>query len=164
MDKGHKQALDELVLEFAKLSPQERRNWAILKIYHSINTGNEFPIKRAPHRFPIHYQQEVSQLLDEMLQQGVIEPSTSPWASPVILVHKSDGTLRFCVDYRKLNSITIKDSYPLPRVDDLMDSLSDACWFSTLDLCSGNWQVDVDPADREKTVFTTQRGLFQFRV
>ena len=82
----------------------------------------------------------------------------------MVLVRKSDGTLQFYVDYRKLNSITKEDSYPFPRVSDLMDSLSDACWFSTLDLRSGYWQVEVDPADREKTAFTMQRGLFQFRV
>ena len=69
-------------------------------------------------------------LLDKMLQQGVIEPSTPPWASSVILVHKSYGTMQFCVDYRKLNIITLKDSYPLARVEDLMDSLSNACWFT----------------------------------
>ena len=69
-----------------------------------------------------------------MLQQGVIEPSNSPWSTPVVLVGKRDGTLRFCVDYCKLNSVTKKDCYPLPRVDDLLDSLSDAQWFSTLDL------------------------------
>ena len=132
------------------------------KIFHSINTGNEFPIKQAPRRLPIHYQQDVGQLLDEILQQGMLEPSTSPWASPVVLFCKS-GTLQFCVDYRKLNSNT-KDSYPLPRVDDLMDSLSDACLFSTLDLHSEYWQVEVDSADQEKTAFTMHRGLFQFHV
>jgi len=103
-------------------------------------------------------------MLEEMQQQGVIEPSNSPWASPVVLVRKKDGSLRFCIDYRKLNKVTRKDSYPLPRVDDLLDSLSDAQWFSTLDLRSGYWQVEIDPGDREKTAFSTQNGLFQFRV
>jgi len=77
---------------------------------------------------------------------------------------KKDGSLRFCVDYQNLNKITKKDSYPLPRVDDLLDSLADAQWFSTLDLRSGYWQVEVDPADREKTAFSTPYGLYQFRV
>ncbi len=81
-----------------------------------------------------------------------------------MLVKKKDGSLRFCVDYRRLNSITKKDAYPLPRVDDLLDSLSDAQWFSTIDLRSGYWQVEVDPADREKTAFATTHGLYQFRV
>lgn len=103
-------------------------------------------------------------MLDDMLQQGVIEPSHSPWSSPVILVKKKDGSLRFCIDYRKLNQVTQKDCYPLPRVDDLLDSLSDAQWFTTLDLRSGYWQVEVNPRDREKTAFPTPHGLFQFRV
>ena len=99
-----------------------------------------------------------------MQQQGVIEPSYSPWASPIVLVWKKDGSLRFCADYCKLNKVTKKDSYPLPRVDDLLDSLADAQWFSTLDLRNGYWQVEVNPADREKTAFSTPYGLFQFRV
>ena len=99
-----------------------------------------------------------------MQQQHVIEPSHSPWASPVVLVKKKDGSLRFCVDYRQLNSITKKDSYPLPRVDDLLDSLSDARWFSMLDLWCGYWQVELNPVDREKTAFSTTHGLYQFRV
>ena len=79
-------------------------------------------------------------------------------------MRKKDRSLRFCIDYHKLNKVTRKDSYTLPRVDDLLDSLSDAQWFSTLDLCSGYWQVEIDPGDREKTAFSTQNGLFQFRV
>ena len=99
-----------------------------------------------------------------MCQQEVIEPSDSPWSSPVVLVLKWDGSLRFCVDYRKPNTITKKDCYPLPRVNNLLDSLGDAQWFFTLDLRSGYWQVEVDPTDRKKIAFTTQHGLFQFRV
>jgi len=133
-------------------------------VYHHIHTGDEAPVKQPARRLPIHYQREVGKLLEEMQQQGVVEPSCSPWASPIVLVRKKDGSLRFCVDYRKLNKITKKDSYPLPRVDDLLDSLADAQWFSTLDLRSGYWQVEVDPADREKTAFSTPYGLYQFRV
>ena len=96
-----------------------------------------------------------------MCQQEVIEPSDSPWSSPVVLVRKWDESLRFCVDYRKPNTITKKDCYPLPRVNNLLDSLGDAQWFFTLDLQSRYWQVEVDPTDREKTAFTTQH---EFRV
>jgi len=94
----------------------------------------------------------------------VIQPSQSPWASPIVLVQKKDGSTRFCVDYRRLNKVTRKDSYPLPRVDDLLDSLAGAQWFTTLDLASGYWQVEVDPEHREKTAFTTGQGLYEFRV
>ena len=96
-----------------------------------------------------------------MLQKNIIQPSSSPWASPVVLVGKKDGSLRFCVDYCKLNAITRKDAYPLPRVDDSLEALSGSRWFSTLDLLSGYWQVEIDEKDRP---FTTGDGLFEFRV
>ena len=100
----------------------------------------------------------------EMQQKDVIEPSSSPWASPIVLVKKRDGSTRFCVDYRKLNKVTRKDAYPLPRIDDTLNTLAGAQWFSTLDLVSGYWQVEVDPNDRPKTAFCTTEGLFQFKV
>ena len=82
----------------------------------------------------------------------------------MVLVTKKDGCLRFCVDYRKLNDATVKDSYPLPRIDDSLDMLSGSKWFSTLDLASGYWQIEVDDTDKEKTAFTTSQGLYQFNV
>ncbi|GFW36446.1 retrovirus-related Pol polyprotein from transposon 297 [Trichonephila clavipes] len=89
---------------------------------------------------------------------------SSPWASPIVLVRKKDGSTRFCVDYRKLNDVTKKDSYPLPRIDDTLINLSGHKWFSTLDLKSGYWQVEIHPEDREKTAFTSGQGLWQFKV
>ncbi|GFV92956.1 hypothetical protein TNCV_1693491 [Trichonephila clavipes] len=94
-----------------------------------------------------------------MKNNDVIEPSSSPWASPIVLVRKKDGSTRFCVDYRLLNDITKKDSYLLPRIDDTLDTLAGNTWFSTLDLKSGCWQVELHPDDKEKTAFTTGQGL-----
>ena len=85
----------------------------------------------------------------------VVEPSTSPWSSPIVLVSKKDGSTRFCVDYRKLNNVNHKDLYPLPRINDTIEALAGAKWFSTLDLKSGYWQVPLDDAAKDKTTFST---------
>ena len=98
----------------------------------------------------------------EMLLGGQIEPSDSPWASTVVLATKKDGSTRFCVDYRRLNSLTIKDAYPLLRIDDSSRLLGKQQWFSTMDLASGYWQVAMSPEAKRKAVFVTNEGLFQF--
>ena len=132
-------------------------------VEHEIDVGNAHPIKEPLRRVPYHAAEEIDKHVNDMLDGGVIERSSSPWAAGVVLVRKKDGSTRFCVDYRKLNGLTIKDAYPLPRIDDSLDSLSGSAWFSTLDLCSGYWQVSVKEEDRPKTAFVTRKGLFQFR-
>jgi hypothetical protein len=103
-------------------------------------------------------------MLDKMQRHRVIEESESPWSSPVVLVRKKNGELRFCVDYRKLNDITKKDCFPLPRIDETLDTLAGAKWYSTFDLKSDYWQVDVHPDDKDKTAFSTGQGLWHFTV
>ncbi|XP_061765808.1 uncharacterized protein LOC133558442 [Nerophis ophidion] len=107
--------------------------------------------------------EEIDRQVTALLADGVIEDSCSPWASPVVLVKKKNGEWRFCIDYRRLNSITVKDSHPLPWVDETLDALAGSLWFSTLDFTNGYWQVKVAEGDREKTAFTTGRGLYQWR-
>ncbi len=99
-----------------------------------------------------------------MLDRGVIELCQSSWASPVVLVTKKDSSTRFCVDYCKVNDIMLKDAYPLPRIDDTLDALRGSQYFSTLDLYSGYWQVNMDPKDIDKMAFVTRQGLFRFTV
>ena len=133
-------------------------------VKHHIDTGSSKPVRQPPRRLPWTKRENAEKCVQEMQEQGVIEPSSSPWSSPVVLVRKKDGTNRFCVDYRRLNEVTHKDSYPLPRIDDTIDALSGVEWFSTLDLKSGYWQVQMDESSKEKTAFSTGHGLWQFRV
>jgi len=160
-----KNKLANLLDEFSDIfsaGPEDLGRTGIVK--HQIDTGNHPPIKQAPRHVPMHQQETLCKQVEEMLQYGVVQSSTSPWAAPIVLVKKKDGTTRFCVDYRKLNNVTRKDAYPLPHIDETLDALSGAKVFSTLDLASGYWQVEMDAADCEKTAFATRHGLFEFQV
>ena len=129
-----------------------------------IDTGDSPPKQQRPRRIPFALREEVAKQIKNMQETGVIQPSNSPWASPVVLVRKKDGSHRFCVDYREVNAVTKKDKFPLPRVDDLLDQLGEAQYFSTLDLASGYWQIRVHPESQLKPAFVTHQGLHEFRV
>ena len=131
-------------------------------VTHSIDTGSATPVKQAARRIPHAMRSIVDAQIEQMVENGIVQPSSSPWASPIVIVRKKDGTYRFCVDYRRLNAVTVKDSFPLPRIDETFDALSGAIYFSTLDLASAYWQVGVAVADVPKTAFVTSRGLFEF--
>ena len=124
-------------------------------VEHTIDTGDSPPIRCAPRRMsPPKIKQEEACVV-EMLTGGQIEPSDSPWSAPVVLVTKKDGGTHFCVDYYRLNLATVKDAYPLPRIDETLDMLAGKKWFSSLDLASGYWQVSLSPDARCKTAFAT---------
>ncbi|KAF0728980.1 hypothetical protein Ae201684P_003563 [Aphanomyces euteiches] len=131
----------------------------LVKYY--INTGSAPPIKQAPYRVS----QRESEIMEAEIQQylglGLIRPSTSPWASPVLMIRKPDGSIRFCIDYRRLNEVTIKD---LPRIDDLLDVLGNAKYFSTKDVASGYWNVRMEEDSIPKTAFTCKFGLYEWLV
>lgn len=111
---------------------------------HTIDTGSAHPIRQKPYRVAPSERQVIADQVKEMLLKGVVRESSSPWAAPVILVQKKDGSWRFCVDYRRLNSITKKDVYPLPRIDDVVDCIHSASYFSSIDLKSGYWTIPMD--------------------
>jgi len=129
-----------------------------------VNTGNHLPLKQRPRRLSPAEQETIEKQVKEMLDDGVISPSTSPWAAPVVLAPKKDGTIRFCVDYRALNEITKKDVYTLPRIDEVLDALGKSRYRTTLDLASGYWQTPIHEDDKEKTAFITRSGLYEFNV
>nr|CAH66687.1 OSIGBa0097A15.2 [Oryza sativa] len=122
------------------------------------------PIHKRPYRMAANELAEVKRQVDDLLQKGYIRPSSSPWGAPVIFVEKKDHTQRMCVDYRALNDVTIKNKYPLPRIDDLFDQLKGATVFSKIDLRSGYHQLRIKEEDIPKTAFTTRYGLFECTV
>jgi hypothetical protein len=159
------EVLEELLLRFAALfaeptglPPQRQRCHQICLLPGTL------PVAVRPYWYAQHQKQELERQCTEMLRQGVIRPSSSAFAAPVLLVKKSDGSWRFCVDYRALNATTVKDKFPIPIVEELLDELRGAKFFSKLDLRSGYHQVRMHVEDVEKTAFQTHEGLFEFLV
>ena len=144
---------------------QQERLWQLLLEFQDseIDTGEARP-KCRPRRLPLARQEACDQAVEDMLQAGVIEPCDSPWASAVVMVPKKNGTWRLCPDYRPVNGVTKKDSYPLPHIDESLGLVSGSSWFSALDLRSGYYQVPLSQEARPKTAFCTGRGLWQFQV
>ena len=129
-----------------------------------IDIGNNVPIKMKPYRTPIKNREVIDKAINEMLDADVNKRSRSPWSFPVVIVDKKDGSNRFCVDFRKFNQITKKNSYPLPLIDDILALLGNTKFFTSLDLKSGYWQVAMDEKDKEKTALACQKGLFELNV
>jgi len=127
---------------------------------HQIDTGDARPIRQTLRRQPFHLLDKIDKHVAKMVEAGVIEPSCSPWTSNIVVVSKKDGSLRFCVDYRKLNSVTRRDAYPLPRIDSCLDALSGAQFFSAFDLRSSYHQVPMDMKDADKTTFIVRTGTY----
>jgi hypothetical protein len=122
------------------------------------------PISMAPYRMSASELEQLKKQLEELLEKRFIRPSVSPWGAPVLLVKKKDGCMRLCIDYRQLNKVTIKNKYPLPRIDDLMDQLVGACVFSKIDLRSGYHHIRVKAEDISKTAFKTRYGHYEYSI
>ena len=158
-------SLQSLLVEYHDvfaLYPGERGATSLVSM--GIETGHAQPIAQPRRRAPFAARKEIARQLKEMQEAGVIQPSFSPWASPVVLVAKQDGSLRFCIDFRALNAVTVADRFPLPRIDDLLDQLGSARIYTTLDLASGYWQILMKEKAKEKTAFITREGLYEFNV
>lgn len=132
---------------------------------HRIELNDETPFKEPVRRVPIFKREILDAEIEKLKNQGLIEESSSPWSSPLVLVQKKDKTWRLCVDYRRLNAQTIKDAYPIPRIADDLDALSGSKWFTSLDLNMAYHQIPMRESDKEKTAFGTPRGgLYQYKV
>ena len=129
-----------------------------------INTGDNQPTKVRPYRIPTRWKEKLEAEVEQLLNLGIIRPSTSPWCAPVVCVRKPGGEIRMCVDYRILNSCTLNDLYPMPRVDEIIDTISPAKFITTLDLAKGYYQVPLAESSTCKTAFVTPQGKFEFTV
>lgn len=130
---------------------------------HSIVTNNESPLHIRQWRLPQSSKEIIKKTVKEMHNSGVIEPSSSPWMSPVVLVRKKNGDIRFCIDYRALNNVTVADQFPLPRIEELIDDLGNTSYFSVLDARSAYWSVSMNEKDKAKTAFSDGSRLWQFK-
>jgi hypothetical protein len=131
---------------------------------HKIDTGKAIPTCVPPHRVSPKERQIIIDMTNEMLTNGVIKPSVSPWASPIVQVKKKDGKQIFCIDFRRLNKVTIRDVYPIPRIEDCLTAMGGNFLFSTFDMHAGFWQIGMLEQDKQKTAFIVDGGLYEFNV
>jgi hypothetical protein len=132
----------------------------ILKM--KIDTGDAQPIKQRAYRYTKEQKEDISKQVKELLETGIIQRSYSPWSSPVVMIKKKNGNWRMCTDFRKINDVTKKDNYSMPRIDELLGAFEGKKWFSGIDLQSGFLNVEMDEKDKEKTAIITHEGLYEF--
>ena len=154
--------VEELLIEFKHLFPDVPG--CTKSIYHDVDVGTAQPCKQHPYRVNPIKMEYLKAEIDYMLENKIIEPSYSDWSSPCILVPKPDGTFRFCTDFRKVNTVTKTDSFPLPRIEDCIDRVGKAKYVTTLDLLKGYWQVPLTERAKQLSAFVTPQGLYQYRV
>ena len=163
-DAAQQGAMSDLLVRYSDTFSTDGKLGKCDIVKHTIPLKEDaHPICQPPRRLGMVEREAVEREVERMEQDGIIRASSSPWSSRVVPVWKADGSLRLCVDYRRLNDVTHGDSHPLPRVDDSLDALSGAVWFHTLDLRSGYWQQEMDENDKSKTAFATQSGLYEFQ-
>ena len=162
-DQDEKDAVAKLLCKYQDVFSKDEYDLGLTHLTeHVIDTGDARPVKQPPRRVPLAYAGEDKKALEKLLKQGSVRPSTSPWASPIVLIRKKDGSVRPCVDYRRVNFLCRKDAFPLPRVEDCIDAVQGAVLFSTLDITSAYNQIPVREEDIPKTAFVTKHGLFEY--
>lgn len=164
INETEKQALKELLIKYQDIFAKDSSDLGLtdlIELKVSVKDGVE-PVRQPVRRIP-QVKKDIERVeIQKMLQNGIIEPSVSPWLSNLVIVNRKDGAPRICVDYRKVNEVLKKDSYPLPRLDECLDALAGNKYYSSMDLCSGYWQIPIAPESREVSAFATSMGLFQF--
>jgi transposase InsO family protein len=164
LDNDQRSALGQLLFAHGDLFTDDTGPRSASVLPHEIKTGDAKPTKSRPYRVGPAEEKVQREKIEELVQKGYARPSTSPWSAPVVLVRKKDGSWRFCIDYRKLNKVTERDVYPLPRIDDTLQRMRGAKVFSALDLAHGFWQIPLAEEDRAKSAFITPFGLYEFNV
>lgn len=165
LNENEKLIANTIIKQYNNISFERKGLGRTTVVTHKINTGEAEPIKQRYYRLSPEKQRIMQQQVDEMLSLDVIEPCESPWSSPVLIVGKKDGNPRFCLDSRKLNSVTIKDAYSLPYISEILDNLREAKFLTSIDLSKAFWQIPIHEPDRDKTAFYVPgRGTFRFKV
>ena len=162
LSNTEKNELKDLIQEYRHLFPDVPGRTDV--VYHDVDVGDAKPVKQHPYRVNPLKAEHMEKELKYMLENDIIEPSSSEWSSPCILVPKPDKSFRFCTDFRKVNSLTKSDSYPIPRIDDCIDKVGKAKYVSKFDLLKGYWQVPLTERAKEVSAFVTPKGLFQYKV
>ena len=162
LSQSQRQDLEKLLLEFEHLFPDVPTRTD--QIYHDVDVGNADPVKQHPYRLNPKKQQYLKEEIKYLLENDFVEPSNSSWSSPCILVPKPDGSYRMCTDYRKVNSVTKTDTFPIPRMDDCIDKVGKAKYVTKFDLLKGFWQVPLTDRAKEISAFVTPYGLYQYKV
>lgn len=163
LNESERITADNVVDQFKSISSQKRGLGRTHLVEHCIDTGTSAPIRQRYYRLSPEKQRILGSELDEMLRLGVVEVCESPWSSPVLLTPKKDGSLRFCLDSRKLNAVTKKDAYKLPYISEILDNLKNARYLSSIDLSRAYWQLPIAEQDRDKTAFyIPNRGTYRF--
>ena len=157
--------LEALVREYSDvfvMKSSEIGHTSLVK--HHIEVSDSRPIKHCPRPVPYALREKVAEMVQDYLEKGVIRPSMSPYSNPVVLVRKKDGSLRFCIDYRRLNAITKKDAYPVPNIDSILLTIGKPHFFASLDVKDAYWHIPLDEESMEKTAFPTPQGLYEWKV